>query len=1158
MNDRVRVRPADRIALNRVQNARREQAETEQFVRANEDVIGADVAREVLREREAATRVITQQADDQLRATNSHIQAIPSAPADPTDNTPLIDRAVAQEQQRRETLAALGAPVIVPPPPPPPNQPPAPPAPPPAPVPPPPAPAPTEGEPPPPPPPPSVAPPPPPPAVAQGPTPTGSTTGNPQEVAQRAASDTARVTPTGAATAAPTGASALPAQSAQVGNLQLSFEPNIHNQYDRVAYVFKLCMINDLDAEDPNLLNKFLTNQIRKIVIAESGVTTGFAIGDVEITDAISANFRNRSNMTTGLRIQIMEPYSLTLPDKMFQASKELGVRNWRLAPFLLQLEFRYIKSDGTLYTPSGNQKLIKVYQLLITDFDAQLTETGTKYDIQAGVKGNLGFRDAYQILPQTHRVEVQSGDTDRQFGVATGDNKVGTFFTNLGQRISTMYVELRQNNIAGHRLPLMIYKFIVEPALADQEINFVQEANTRRNNFSRSSRADEILVGRGTSVSALVDDILASLKDPNFFIQDMNRGGLIKIPVIECVTRNVGWDILTNDYVREFTFFIRLKDSNRPVPTSQYGQAVQSEPNLQQSRIQEVAKNLKKSYDYFYTGLNTEVISCDIKFNQMHIIPQPLLQVTTPMTYASASRVSPNDTNLTGENPETQRLLGERNQLDSQIQGLQATAVPGDESGQVGIESTNAELSRRRAQVEQRIINSQSIVPFEGNQELVNLLRPVINTGAQAATLREIAQRVATQNSARAATREFVEDINLTIRDNMLELSYYADPRDVQNSFARPTVIEAGGGNEQTGSGSQPGGTRPMVTSILSQIYDRSGQHLLEVDLEIRGDPYWLGVTDLERTQELLGFLETLRANGSLPQRLGVPTTGTTGTTSFSREGLVDKHDQDANILLRFRAGAPPREDTGFQNLNEGSTFFYGVYTVIECMHEFKSGKFTQKLKAYRDVLINVEQLRAAERTAVNATQPRQVTAASAANAATAGQPNAAGPGSGSNAQLTNPNANPSNIQRSISQSVVSVSNTNQGTSRVQPVATNSPEFIRNARAEAALFNSQIDAANAGRGGDPTFDVTGARGARLDITGENRPGIDITGENGLSDPTTPRSRTAVVSATNNSRSGELLPGQSYNFWNQEKADLESGRAVQAFRDPQTGRLVQR
>jgi hypothetical protein len=916
--------------------------------------------------------------------------------------------------------------------------------------------------------------------VAAGPTPTGSSATTPATVQQQASSATANqppatspLTPGGG----PTGPVGAATPSAQLGSLRLEFEPNLHNQYDRVAYVFKLCMINDLDAEDPKLLENFLTNKIRKIVIAETGVTTGFAIGDVEITDAISANFRNRSNMTTGLRIQIIEPYSLTLPDKMFQASQALGVRNWRLAPFLLQMEFRYIKQDGSLYTPSGSQKLVKVYQLLITEFDAQLTDVGTKYDIQAGVKGNLGFRDAYQILPQSHRVEVQLTDSDKTFGVSFGDNRVGTFFTALGKKISEMYVELREKNITGHKLPLMIYKFIVEPDLAKEDINFVPTANSRRNSFTvPQSNTGQILVSRGISVSALVDDLLASLKNPNFFIQNMDEGGLVKIPAIECVTRNVGWDLLTNDYVREFTFFIRLKKSNRPVPTSQYGQAVQSDPNLQQSRMQEVAKNLKKRYDYFYTGLNTEIINCDIKFNQMHIISQPLLQVTTPMTYASSNRVSPNDPNLTGEIPVGQ--LGQaQTQATQQLQTIstQLSSLNSDRNNdEEALARQATELSTARAEAEKRLerIAKQSIVPFEVDQELRALLSRVANTGAEAATLRDIAQRVATQNAARAATREFVEDINLAIRNNMLELSYYADPRDIQNSFARPTVIEAGGGNEQGGTPTQSAGTRPLVTSILSQIYDRPGQHLLEIDLEIRGDPYWLGITDLERTQELLGFLETLRTGGSLPDTLGVPTAGNAGTTSFSRAGLVDKHDQDANILLKFRAGSPPKENTGFMDLNDGSTFFYGVYTVIECMHEFKSGKFTQRLKAFRDVLINVDQLRAADRTAVNATQPQQVPTTQPGQADSAGQTPA-------NTAKQNPNASPANIQRSQDATDVSVSPSANGAS----ISANSRQAQINADNETLLAQTRNENFVGGRGRAPDS------------------GVDPSGERGLRDP---------------------------------------------------------
>lgn len=1059
-------------------------------------------------------------ADQVIANANSHVAVNTHAPA---TEPPAADVEVfVNASDPGGSTNPAAPPVIVPPQPPPPGTQPVPVAPPPV-VPPPPAPPETPAQPP------NVDPPPPPPlpSVASGPTPTGSAAGSPTGVAQQAASQTARSAAPG--NSPPTGAGAAPGAAptttSQVGNLQLSFEPNSHNQYDRVAYVFKLCMINDLDAEDPDLLNKFLTNKIRKIVIAESGVTTGFAIGDVEITDAISANFRNRSNMTTGLRIQIIEPYSLTLPDKMYQASQALGVRNWRLAPFLLQMEFRYIKSDGSLYTPSGDQKLIKVYQLLVTDFDAQLKEVGTIYDVQAAVKGNLGFRDAYQIMPQSHRVEVQGSSTNRDFGVSTGDNRVGTFFTNLGETISKMYVEQRRLNSTGHRLPIMIYKFIVEPSLANEEINFVQESNSRRRHFSiKDSNTITILASRGVSVSALVDDILASLKNPNFFLQNMDEGGLVKIPAIECVTRNVGWDLLNNDYVREFNFFIRLKDSNRPVPSSEYGQAVQSSPNLQQSRMQQVAKNLKKRYDYFYTGLNTEIINCDIKFNQMHIIPEPLVGATTPMTYASANRVSPNDPNLTGQTPpsipsQVNELARNRSQSLLALNSVLQDVNQGD-NPLAADTARQAIAAQQLAEQRLREISEQTVIPFDPDSKAAELLASVTNRGPQAATIREGINRTIQANAARAATREFVEDINLPILNNMLELSYYADPRDVQNSFARPAVIEAGGGNEQRQTADQSGGTRPLVTSILSQIYDRSGQHLLEIDLEIRGDPYWLGVTDLERTQELLGFLETIRRGGSLPDRLGVPTAGNAGTTSFSRAGLVDKHDQDANILLKFRAGTAPNQETGFMNLNEGSTFFYGVYTVIECMHEFKSGKFTQKLKAYRDLLINVDQLRAADRNAVSATQPSQVPAVTPASAQAAGGPGAEGAGGASNAQLSNPNASAANIQRSQEASNVGVAATADGAS----ITGLSRQAQINADNEVLRAQTRNEEFVGGRGRAPDS------------------GVDITGERGLRDPasgsiyqprTLPNTRQATYdAATDTFGNTSAGPGETVDYGN--------------------------
>ena len=1012
MNDRVRA--SDRIAVGRAQRAQQSLADTQQFVRQNEAAIGEDVAREVLRDREAATRVITQQTNEQLRATNSHIQTIPSAPADPTDRTSLIDRAVAQEQQRRETLAALGTPPVVPQPPAPPTQ---------APVPPPvvqqpPAPPANtgelgSGEP---------APPSGSPTVASGAAPTGAGA-SPTAARTQAASQTASENANARSAPDTTVVAAAPTQ---VGPLQLSFEPNPHNQYDRVSYWFKLSMINDLDAEDPALLNKFLRNEIRQITVAESGVTTGFNLGDVSIQDVISSNFRNRSSLTTEISMQIFEPYSMTLPDRLFRASQELGVRNWRLAPMMLQLEFRYIKQTGEIYSPTGTEKLVKVYQIMILDFDAQLKETGTQYDVKAAVKGNLGFRDAYTIMPQSHRINTETpgsppttpppaanpglsgADGPDAGGTRTNAprsglripaaNSVGAFFENLGKKITELYVENRAGNVGNSvssvQLPVMIYKFWVEPELARQEINFTPENNSRRASFnSGNTSTGEITISRGISVSTLVDDILASLKNPNYFFTLPQDGGLVKIPVIECVTKNVGWDLLRNDYVREFNYIIRMKESNRPVPFQEFGQAVQASEQNQAARLQAIQKTLRKRYDYFYTGLNTEVINCDVKFNQLHIIPTPLLDVTPPVNLTDSSVVPPNA--VTGDAVPASEVGTLASQESSRITARQTaiSAIRNDPNADFGAAERITELNTeiQAAQEQLRKIGRQSVLVFENEQAARSSLTSIINTSAEAQRILTGISRISQENARRAGERLFAEDIDIKLEDNMLRLSYYADPRDIVNMMTRPTMVGTPAGNNDPSAA-----TRPMVSSILSQIYDRGGQHLLELDLEIRGDPYWLGLTDTERNQELLAWMQTLQPGGVEP--VATP-------TITNREAFVNRYDQDANILVKFRAGSPPDVNTGFQNLTDGSTFFYGVYTVIECTHEFKQGKFTQRLKAIRDMLINVSQLRAAERTATSTNQPRQVAPAQPAPGASA---NPAAPAAASNNATTTPSPAP------------------------------------------------------------------------------------------------------------------------------------------------------
>lgn len=740
---------------------------------------------------------------------------------------------------------------------------------------------------------------------------------------------------------------AAPATAAQTGlvaaapDITFNFEPNAHNQYDRVTYKFKLSMVNDSDADDANVGENIRNNSIRKIIVAESGVTTGFNITDVEIHDMVSSNFRSRGNMTTEIKFTLVEPYSLTLPDKLYSASIDLGVPNWRLAPLFLELEFKYIKSDGSLYTPTqGN--LVKIYQIVIVDFDSQLTEVGSTYQIKSIVQGNRGFADAFNILPQTHRVTIEGAN-----------NKVKSFFDSLGKIITELYIKERRENTSTVT-PIMVYKFIVTQNLGEQEINFSEQSNRRRANFSQATPGGEITVSRGISISALIDDIMASLKDPRFFITRPNADGAVRIPRIECRTRNIGWDGLLNDYIREFTFVISTKDSVRPVPFREYGEAYQSNPDLQKARLEWLAEYMKKSYDYYYTGLNTEVINLDIKFNQLHTVVQPLMNTVPFPQYANASRVE----GFTAEYNQTRAARDQNQSVITQITNAPEGIGESVANSMRQLSQAESELATQNTRLQ--AILQQSVILFDSSSTARTNLGLPAESSERGTQIRDRIAEVNANNRRAAGRRQFLEDAPkrdpATLLSDSLRLSYITDPRDMANNQAR-----AAGGGSQTpeGANNPQESTRAMVTSIISQIYDKSYQ-MLDLDMKIKGDPYWLGVSDVERMVELSKFVEQAASTGTAANEV-----------ADSRQDTAEWFNRDAVFLLKFRAGAPPSVTTGFQNLNNESDFFYGIYTAIEVTHEFKNGMFTQQLKATRDMLINVSTIRQAQSRARNATQP-------------------------------------------------------------------------------------------------------------------------------------------------------------------------------------------
>lgn len=782
-------------------------------------------------------------------------------------------------------------------------------------------------------------------------------------------------------------------QTLNIPGVQFTIEDNQFNNYDRYTYHFTLSMVGEQDSRDPTIDQRLSVNPaasvpndapqhtkpVRKIIIAQSGVTVGLNLISVSIEDSVSSNLRYKNSVTTEILMTITEPYSINLVDQMFLASRELGVRNWRLAPLFLELEFKGYKEDGTLLE-SKDFNVRRVWKILFVDFESTLTQVGTTYKIKAVSQNTQGFLDIYYQIPATQQIEMSPSSatsTPRVPGSLSlqGGTTVKEFFKKLGEQLTKYYFEQRTNNNQP-RTPFLIYTFEIADEIGNQFINADQFANGRRMSFTNVSQNGRMLViSKGISITALLDDVIASTKtDPDkpWFLVDEAKG-IVLIPRVECLVRNVGYDSLNNDYIREMTFVVSAKHSTRPVMTREIGQNLQlRQLENQRDRLKWIAsRSLKKAYPYYYTGRNTEIINLNIVFQNMHVIPLPLVS-STERSAADASQLAPLRQQIANEENTLQQRREELRRLQEQSARRGGLNPPGY---QAAIDARQREITQREETIRQLQRQESALLGqvgglaifdanIEGRLQLqgIDVRSIAITPGSQ--QLRDAFVAAENQNQSRLSQlrrREFVEDITIFDLDPA-QYTYIADPRDIANTMARSQA--PGPGNPPgAGPATPPDQTRRYYTTILAQIYDRSLNHLTEIEMDIKGDPYWFGKTNLERERELVALFDNERAEqAALSQGLPAPPARPAperrniGTVIDSTK--ANYYDYDAHFLLIFRGGQIPDPDTGFPDLKK-SVYFSAVYQAITVTHKFENGAFTQKINAVRDALINLDGLR-------------------------------------------------------------------------------------------------------------------------------------------------------------------------------------------------------
>ena len=271
--------------------------------------------------------------------------------------------------------------------------------------------------------------------------------------------------------------------------------------------------------------------------------------------------------------------------------------------------------------------------------------------------------------------------------------------------------------------------------------------------------------------------------------------------------------------------------------------------------------KVLVKKYNYSYTGLNDQVLNFDMKFN-----------------FLWYSKI-PTQGGLATNNSSVSEAQHISDKIDKQILAKEEEATRG------GNKSSASSFSFL-----DRFANNETTFGSETN----------IST-------------LFGKNNRLANNTKFVSDYNAKPKTTINNIASFSGAPSTEEENIVKNVEQ----NKSAGAS--------YVGSVLEQAFSTESGDLVNIEMEIKGDPYWIG-------QEY-------------------PTDEITTNEAAHGESKSSPFSHQLFFLFSVKTAQTPNVTTGIYDT--GSTSFSGVYGVTKITNTFSNGLFIQTLSSVKDNLI-------------------------------------------------------------------------------------------------------------------------------------------------------------------------------------------------------------
>lgn len=573
------------------------------------------------------------------------------------------------------------------------------------------------------------------------------------------------------------------------------FEPNPLNSFAQVAYNFKFYTTGD-----------GVSGGQGETIIAETGVT-GFNIKEVVIDGIVAPNQRTKNTIGTNFSMTIVEPMGTNFLDAMYDATARAGISNWNKAMYWLELKFKGYQENGQKadsIASNYNNGTWK-WRIALNKIDTHLDAAGGTYTITGIIYDEIALEKHHHLLQEAYSIEADD---------------VQGFFQKLGENMTKTADQKYGPGYLSYQ-----FKFIPDEGKDPSKWKITpkeQTINTIRINGMKEDGKDKIRVNLtpNTSVVSVVTDVIGSTEEGVNFIRDSEgsitddslgegKQRLAKVFRVYPTIEITGYHNTTGNYKYAITYNVKGYLSSASVLKSE---EVTDRSNSKK-HLESIRKygGLKKKYEYIYTGMNTEVIELDIKYD---FVWQAVLPRFEGALYYN-------------ESYEPHSMLNEKakKQLEAAKQANQQKQQANQDikSASTVLNASNADRLSDNAWERLQDQLTTATQTRDGSAE------------TEAENLRQL--RIGKNDSYYNGSSKYAEAISGTTNGER--------PPPVPVSFAQ----NGDGPRKAAGSGlpARWDKRKSIYGAILDQVYSPITTSFLNISMTIKGDPFWLG-TEYEK----------------------------------------------------------------------------------------------------------------------------------------------------------------------------------------------------------------------------------------------------------------------------------------------------------------------